>query len=241
LWRDDRNKFESYQCSQGFQHQERLNGAFWASFVGTPNGGTLFVGVYKMKYLGPLKKDQPMPHKEGVDKAGTCDSYELTIDLRFADLDCKLFIHLGSGTRTWIQRADFQNKVIAELQTEKTKPKFPGFLNLVTPLSLIDGFHPEWIAILKNAKGIYLLTCPKTKEQYVGSAYGEDGFWGRWQDYSKNGHGGNIALKSRDPSDYQVSILEVIGTSLTFEEIIGREGLWKQKLPSRDMGLNRNG
>ncbi len=105
---------------------------------------------------------------------------------------------------------------------------------------MIDGFHPEWIAILKNAKGVYLLTCPRTKEQYVGSAYGEDGFWGRWQEYVKNGHGGNIGLKSRDPSDYQVSILEVNGSSLGMEEIIGREGLWKQKLQSREMGLNRN-
>ena len=38
------------------------------------------------------------------------------------------------------------------------------------------------------------------------------GFWGRWQDYIQTGHGGNLGLKSRDPSDYQISILEVAGT-----------------------------
>jgi hypothetical protein len=87
---------------------------------------------------------------------------------------------------------------------------------------------------------VYLLTCPKTKEQYVGSAMGDDGFWGRWQDYVQTGHGGNVALKSRDPSDYQVSILEVAGTSATHDEIGAMEGRWQRKLQSKDMGLNRN-
>jgi hypothetical protein len=80
-----------------------------------------------------------------------------------------------------------------------------------------------WITVFKASKGIYLLTCPKTKEQYVDSATGDEGFWGRWQDYVRTGHGGDVALKSRDPSDYQVSILEVAGTASTKDEIIKME------------------
>jgi hypothetical protein len=87
---------------------------------------------------------------------------------------------------------------------------------------------------------VYLLTCPKTKEQYVGAAYGDGGFWARWQDYIQTGHGGNVALKSHDPSDYQVSILEVAGTASSDTDILKMEGLWKLKLQSREMGLNRN-
>lgn len=93
---------------------------------------------------------------------------------------------------------------------------------------------------LKSSCGVYLLTCPKTKEQYVGSATGGDGFWGRWQDYILTGHGGNIALKKRNPSDYQVSILEVAGTAVTIEDIKNMEEKWKSKLQNRVMGLNRN-
>ena len=63
---------------------------------------------------------------------------------------------------------------------------------------------------------------------------------GRWLEYARSGHGGDVALKSRDPSDYQVSILEVAGTSLGIGEIITMETLWKQKLQSREMGLNKN-
>jgi hypothetical protein len=97
----------------------------------------------------------------------------------------------------------------------------------------------EWIVALKSVRGIYLLTCPKTKEQYVGSATGAEGFWQRWSDYVSNGHGGNIGLKNRDPSDYQVSILEVAGTAETAQNIQNLEEHWKRKLQSREMGLNK--
>jgi hypothetical protein len=97
----------------------------------------------------------------------------------------------------------------------------------------------SWATALRSSRGVYLLTCPRTKEQYVGSATGDEGFWGRWQDYVGTGHGGNIALKSRNSSDYQVSILEVAGTSATIEDIIQMEGRWQRKLQSKDMGLNR--
>jgi hypothetical protein len=49
-----------------------------------------------------------------------------------------------------------------------------------------------------------------------------------------------VALKSRDASDYQVSILEVAGTASTPDDIIKMEIRWKSKLQSREMGLNRN-
>ena len=79
----------------------------------------------------------------------------------------------------------------------------------------------------------------KSRNPSPGSATGEAGFWGRWLDYS-NGNGGNVGLKSRDPSDYRVSILEVAGTSLTSEAILNLERLWKHKLQSVEMGLDRN-
>jgi len=49
-----------------------------------------------------------------------------------------------------------------------------------------------------------------------------------------------VALRIRDPADYQVSILEVAGTAATAEEVFFMESQWKAKLQSREMGLNRN-
>jgi len=177
---------------------------------------------------------------DGVDKAGSCHVYDLTLEQQLSDLIGKLLIDWGPGDRAWIQRADQQDKQIIELRTGFKEPDFPGFLNFIKPLSMLDKLPKSWIAALQSSRGVYLLTCPKTKEQYVGSATGEDGLWGRWQDYIHTGHGGNLGLKSRDPSDYQVSILEVAGTSATAEDIQKMEGQWQIKLQSREMGLNRN-
>ncbi len=71
-------------------------------------------------------------------------------------------------------------------------------------------------------------------------ATGEAGFWGRWQDYVQTGHCGTVALKSRDPSDDRVSILEFAGTASNADDVLAMEQQWKAKLQSQEMGLNRN-
>jgi hypothetical protein len=241
LWRDNRPAFEHYQSTQSIANRPRLSRAsVWASFVGTPDGATMFVGLYAARYVGLLAEDTPWTYADGIDLAGSCDSYDLRRDDRFADLEGKLFIEWGAGARSWVQRADRQNKPVIELRPDFKEPEFPGFLNLIVPLSKVAAFPKSWIEVLKNATGVYLLTCPRTKEQYVGSAYGSEGFWHRWMDYAMTGHGGNVALKSREPSDYQVAILEVAGSNIQIEDIVAMETRWKRKLQSGEMGLNRN-
>ncbi len=240
LWRDNLQQFEFYQATQGVIHESKLKAQYWAAFVGTPSDETLFVGIYAVKGHKLLEKDMPKPHMDGVDKAGSCHLYDLLLEPRLDGLIGKLLINWGPGKRAWIQRADKRNKEIVELRRQFKEEDFPGFLNFVKSLSQLENLPIGWINALKSSKGIYMLTCPKTKEQYVGSAIGESGFWGRWQDYAETGHGGDVALKSRDPSDYQVSILEVAGTALSDEQILDLEKMWKRKLQSREMGLNRN-
>jgi hypothetical protein len=240
LWRDDRQQFELYQASQSIQNRAKLNASCWASFVGTLSDETMFVGIYTVKNRRLLERDTPMPHMDGMDEAGSCDMYDLLLDQALSDMVGRLIIDWGPGDRAWIQRADQQNKPIIELRREFKEPDFPGFLAFIEPLSKLDKLPKTWIAALQAAKGVYLLTCPKTKEQYAGSATGEEGFWGRWQDYINTGHGGNVALRSRNPSDYQVSILEVAGSASTRDDILKMEQQWKSKLQSLEMGLNRN-
>ncbi len=240
LWRDNRLQFDLYQSTQSVKNESKLRALYWASFVGTPSDETLFVGIYSVKNQRLLEQDTPKPQMEGDDETGSCHVYELTLEPRLSDLIGKLLIDWGPGARTWIQRPDQQDKRITELRTEFKEPDFPGFLDFIESLSRLDKLPKGWITVLQSSRGIYLLTCPKTKEQYVGSAIGEGGFWRRWQDYIQTGHGDNVALKSRDPSDYQVSILEVAGTASTPDNILRMEGQWKLKLQSREMGLNRN-
>lgn len=243
LWRDDRAKFDQYQSVQERVRKEHLKAKYWASFVGPTDSQTLFVGLFGVKYEGPLKRDTPRICTSGTDRPATHDFYELSLDDRLREFIGKLFISWGEGARSWIQRPDNQNKVIAELRPEEKEPEFPGFLKFISNLSKIeaDVLPKQWKDILEISRGVYLLTCPKTREQYVGSAYGEHGFWGRWQVHAKTGgYGDAVKLKSRDRSDYQVTILEVVGTSTTDDEIIQLENRWKEKLRTKEMGLNGN-
>lgn len=240
LWRDDRPAFEAYQGSQRFGNRTKLKGDFWASFVVTPAGETLLAGFYSCRYLGVNETELQWPHTVGVGPVGTCDVYGLTLDEHLHDLAGRLVIEWGDSERAWIQRADNQDKVVLELRRAFREPDFPGFSKFKEPLSKVEGLAAGWAAVLSASRGVYLLTCPKTREQYVGSATGADGFHGRWLSYARDGHGGNVGLKSRDPSDYQVSILEVAGSSSTKEEILAMEELWKGKLQSREMSLNKN-
>jgi hypothetical protein len=240
LWRDHRPRFEAYQETQSIGDAAALRAPYWASFVGVPGKETLFVGLYSAELIGLLPADRPHPVTGGVEEAGSCDLYRLVPRAELADYVGRLWIDWGAGYRAWIQRGDRVSKPVIELRRTLGEDPFPGFSALILKLSDIETIPSTWAETLRATRGIYLLTCPRTREQYVGSASGADGFLGRWRDYLATGHGGNVALKSREPSDYQVSILETAGSAATVEDLLTLESRWKDKLQSRDMGLNRN-
>ena len=74
----------------------------------------------------------------------------------------------------------------------------------------------------------------------MGSAYGDNGIYGRWMSYAKNGHGGNIELKKLNPNNFEFSILEIATKTASADEVIHRESRWKEKLGTRKFGLNQN-
>lgn len=237
LWRAANGSFEAYQSIQSkarFRKDDLL-----ASFVVTPADETLFVGLYLVQSVGGVPPDQKDPVAPDHDLTG-CFWHVTMPDTRLDEYSGRLLIDWGKGFRTWVQSAGRQDKRVIEIRRSFQEPEFPGFLLFSRPLSQIDALPKGWADALQACRGVYLLTCPRTKEQYVGSAAGANGFLGRWQEYAITGHGGNIALKSRDPSDYQVSILEVAGSAATVDEIIRMEQRWKAKLQSTEMGLNRN-
>lgn len=241
LWRDRRNVFEEYQARQATGNRVRFGTAgHWASFVATPDSETLFVGIYRVEGYRFLNVDAPKLHIEGVDPAGTCDTYALSLSEHHHDLIGRLIVDWGPGYRSWVQRADSQDKAVVEIRRSFNESEFPGYQRFVERLSSIVSLPKGWVQALRAGRGVYMLTCPKTREQYVGSAHGEEGFHGRWLEYAETGHGSNVALKSREPRDYRVSILEVAGSAASVEDVLTMEALWKTKLQSREMGLNRN-
>jgi len=200
---------------------------------------TVFVGLWKR--LGERKTILPDPfYPEGPIHSGSVDFETRRVE-QFDPYVGRLCIEWGDGTRAWVQRADKRDKRIVELRKERSDPDFIGFAKFLWPLNEIPLLYSSWIQVLRSVKGVYLLVHRKSGDQYVGSACGDDGFFGRWSGYA-NGHGGNVALKELAvaPAEYDVSVLEVVGSDVTRDEILHRESIWKNKLGTRATGLNRN-
>ena len=144
-----------------------------------------------------------------------------------------------ASARAWSQWAERGQKEILELRLDRREPPFPGFSRFISKISEIPVLPQAWQAVLASVRGVYLLVS-EGGEQYVGSATGQEGLLGRWMVYAANGHGGNVLLRQRGHRDYSVSILEVASPDMSREDIIAREGHWKDKLGARANGLNAN-
>jgi len=128
---------------------------------------------------------------------------------------------------------------------------FPGYNAVLLSYSLLRTIIREdldsWRSPLSNVSGVYVITDNNTGKFYVGSAYGGDGIWQRWQAYAKTGHGGNKELKAllRKPRQayvqhFQFSVLEVCDLNASKAYVISREVHWKDVLRSREFGYNEN-
>jgi hypothetical protein len=237
-WRNDRGAFEDYQ---GVQVKDIFPvGDFLASFVVTEAGKTVFVGMYRV---------------DGVDTCppGSIDTllkqdvsgqfrYKLQLVDHLASYRDMAVIDWGAAARVWVQQAANQAKPLIEI-TEQYEPHFPGFRVFVRLIDEVPSLPNGWQQVLRSVKGVYLLVDVDSGQQYVGSAKGADSLLGRWMNYVAGGDGGDVALKAAARGgrrNYQVSVLEVVDENTPDETIEQIESYWKNKLLSREFGLNRN-
>jgi hypothetical protein len=208
-----------------------------AGFVVDPTTRqTVFMGIWDQ--LGERK-----PTADPFGSAPRPDSiaFETRPRREFDGYRGRLIINWGDGERAWVQRADLQDKPILEIRREPEEQAFPGFMTFRLALDQIETVPIAWSEVLRNARGVYLLVHRESGQQYVGSAYGDGGFFGRWTSYA-NGHGGNVGMKElgAQANAYDAAILEVVGSDATVEDVFEREVRWKVKLGTRVKGLNRN-
>lgn len=236
LWRAGDGQFELYQRIQGravFEGAQML-----ASFVATPLNETLFVGLFAINGVGTVPPGTPDPISGK--NVGGLHFYALAPALELAEYRGRLTVKWGEGYRAWVQLARKRNKEVVEIRRTVGDPPFPGFLDFCERLSGLAAVPLSWRELLSSVGGVYLLTCPKSGMQYVGSAQGSSGFWGRWEEYVASGHGGNRRMREVPAADYQVTVLEVASSSAGSDVLVQMENRWKQKLLSRKFGLNAN-
>lgn len=142
--------------------------------------------------------------------------------------------------------------LISEIRpTRLTVGDFPGYTSTLLPYQLLCTLVREqpasWVSALSNVAGVYLITDRVTGKQYVGSAYGGQGIWQRWQQYTRNGHGDNRELravlheKGHDHCrHFQFALIEICDRQASADYVLGRESHWKDALCSRQFGYNSN-
>lgn len=237
LWLTQDQSLERYQQIQS--KRPFAIGNWLASFVATPWAETLFIGMYRVTGLGIVPAGEIDP-VGGHDVSGMND-YKIEHCPALEAYAGRLLIAWGSGYRSWVQLAKRQNKSIVELRrSSAVDPEFPGFAHFRHSIRALNLVPQRWRDALAAVNGIYLLASTSTGKLYVGSACGTRGFWGRWEDYFRTGHGGNVGLLPIVDEDMQVSILEVASSTASEKEILALEALWKDRLLSRQFGLNHN-
>ena len=239
LWRTDPETFDRYNA---IMKKDRFkNAKYTAVFIVTPSRETVFACIYRIVGCGSVLKGVVCPVKN-VSYYGNPNVvfYDIERADLLAEYEGRIIIDWGPGSRSWSQRADRQKKSILEIRTAFKEPSFPGWRKFAHHIEEISSMPEGWKEILRNTAGVYLLVHQETGRQYVGSAYGENGFWGRWRAYEANGHGGNVELKKLKSKNFVVTVLETVSSSASIEEVIAVESAWKEKLGSRAIGLNAN-
>lgn len=185
---------------------------------------------------------------------------ETTSDHRYFDLRrsealeslrSRLTIEWSRDPVNWAKRGELAEKFgVLEIADPKIKP-FPGFDSVLIDyptlgLVIEDARFRDWRTALSAVQGVYLIVDRDTGRQYVGKADGRERILGRWREYWRSGHGGNVGLRdayaseSVAPDRFQFSLLRVFGPEVPADQVNAAESHFKSALLSRPFGFNRN-
>lgn len=245
--------FNAYQQTQTKTAEQALvKSKYLASFIGHEPGKAVFVGLYKVGKCRPLSlcEYQAIPAYAELKLWGHVGFQGLRPEILWFDLDQldfhsawkgKLIVRCPPPERSWWRWADrneiFIDAILDESQFASAIPEWDE-LSLrwdelkILPTKLQDKLR-EW-------RGIYLIFDVGSSKAYVGSAYGHENILGRWLNYSRDGHGGNKLLRQSRPSDLRFSILQRVSPDLEPDKVIKLENSWKNRLLTREFGLNQN-
>lgn len=224
---------------------------YWCVFISDKGTLAKFLSCYKVIGAVPDTADvmpRGYPHPESFRGDGSYFSLKY-IDL-LEEYEGKLTIDWGSSTRMWHQKGTTEKPIISIQANEKKV--FSGFENLILTYDELKEIisnptiYEAWHIALSSVNAIYLIVDRETGKQYIGSAYGKDGLLGRWSCYVNSLHGHNKRMKElmcAYPERYryfQFSILQILPKTVTDDEVIQTETLYKKKLLTIPFGLNDN-
>jgi hypothetical protein len=244
---------EFYQATQGkprFRKCEQI-----VVFIATAKTKARFHAVYN---VGREHDDGKLRPPKGFPRELSDYNYYYDLERQpgYERLENRIVVEWGTNAISWHQWYNQKGKepkdkeVFELLPDGQTLAPFRDYLDFtLTHLELKqlyaeENANREWRSRLAAVAGVYLILATETGKQYVGSASGANGIWGRWAAYAKNGDGGNkllrelIAKDSAYPEAFSYSILQVLPKTFARKEVIKSEERYKKKLGSRAVGLN---
>lgn len=240
-YRTNKEWFLAYQSSQAKPIFKDTN--YIVSFIGEEGVTSRFIGVYKV-----CNELESSTYDSENLTAGKY-IYELQEVEGFEDLKERVIVK-WSNAISWHQWINNEMEVIQihpGLHYKQFTDYFEFILKFEELKEIVNNQYSDWKRMLSASKGIYLINDTTTGKLYIGSAYGENGIWGRWSEYVRtDGHGGNKTLKElvgNNPihgNHFQFSILMLLPKTITQDEAIKKERLFKNKLGTNSFGLNNN-
>jgi len=165
LYRSQRQEFLSYQNKQ---MKDIFNGVdYIASFIGEEGILSRFIGIYKLIDRQKIGDD----HFE----------YKMEEVSGFEDLKERVIIKWENAIswHQWIKNKMEVIQIHPGLHYKQFTDYFDFILDFRELKEIINNQYTDWKKVLSATKGIYLISDTKTGKLYVGSAYGEEGIWGR--------------------------------------------------------------
>ncbi len=227
------------------------------SFLAEPNNQARLFGVYRN--IGILENQNLPKYSDQLEKfcIPQDENNDLFIQLEkmheFVKFENRVIIDWVVPRGWYNTYGNVKDKEVVKILPYNFVDEFPGLMRIKISASELKTIinnpqaHAKWYESLTRLQAVYLILDKKSGNQYIGTTYGQNGLWQRWESYAKGDFtGGNkelIELKENNSvfhENFQYSILEVLSKNASQKECVDSESLWKEKLGTRTFGLNKN-
>lgn len=245
--------FLAYQRIQ-WQTLERAmtRGKYIASFVGQEAAAATFAGIYRIGAWDTLDYEgyRRFPGNSELEALGMtgrtpdmadCLAFELERLDYYIDWVGRLVVTWPLPYQRWWRWAGRGQFSVSAITAESRFVRaMPDWQDLTLGWAELQTLPSAWATALSHWRGIYFIYDTQRGAGYVGAAYGQENILGRWRSYARTGHGGNRELRASDPAALRFSILQRTSPDLEAAEVVALESSWKERLHTREFGLNGN-
>jgi hypothetical protein len=247
-----RDLFEAYQSIQANIPALTLRRAqHLVSCIKLAKERAAFVGLYRVRGWEPLTPEAyhalpglPELRAHGFSndesEAGNLTLFDLELTPVWADWVGRLTFAWPQGRAPIRRAATTAFPVVAISEENRFAPAMPAWPELTLSWPELQTLPGPWRTALSHWRGVYYIFDTGRRAGYVGSASGAENLLGRWRGYADTGHGGNMGLRESRPEDLRFSILQLTSPDLPRDDVVALEQGWKNRLHTREYGLNRN-